>query len=229
MAIQVTENIHRQLVWSKTLRLCHWNLVLSILALIFSGWLIAWVPEKSGRVDDIHYVAAAVLIAALTVRLWLLFLGQGNDLLKSLLPHRHQLRQGWEVLRAYLSLGKVPLPKWYAHNPLWAPFYLLLFAVLLLQLGSGLLLLNQITLLGDLSLRQAHILGFQIITLFTVLHILTSFFHDAKSTGSDISAMVNGHRIFLIDSTQAAQPDKAPQIPLDSLSKSIKKTNPGKD
>ncbi|WP_456408400.1 cytochrome b/b6 domain-containing protein, partial [Thiolapillus sp.] len=87
--------IRRQFVWSKTLRWCHWGMTLSTLALILTGWLISWAPERAASLDDIHYVAAAILIAVLVIRLWLLFFGHGNDSLKSLLPNRHQLRQGW--------------------------------------------------------------------------------------------------------------------------------------
>jgi len=213
--------IRRRLIWSKTLRWCHWGMTLSVLVLLFSGWLITWIPEKADSLDDAHYVGAAVLIAVLTIRLWLLLLGKSNDLLKNLLPNRHQLRQGWQVLRSYLSLGKIPLPKWYAHNPLWAPLYLFLFAILLLQIVSGLLLLNQVTLLGELSIREMHVLGFQVISLFTLLHISASFFHDAKGTGSDISAMVNGHRIFVIEPQQPETPQSSTVISLDSLKKTI--------
>lgn len=215
--------IRRQFVWSKTLRWCHWGMTLSTLALILTGWLISWAPERAASLDDIHYVAAAILIAVLVIRLWLLFFGHGNDSLKSLLPNRHQLRQGWEVLRAYLSLGKIPLPKWYAHNPLWAPLYLFLFALLSLQILSGLLLLNQITLLGDLSLRQVHVLGFHILGVFVLLHVFASFFHDAKGNGSDISALVNGHRIFVIEPQQPEPAATSAVISLDSLRKTIKK------
>ncbi|WP_456376608.1 cytochrome b/b6 domain-containing protein [Thiolapillus sp.] len=214
--------IRRQQVWSKTLRWCHWGMTLSVLVLLFSGWLIAWAPERAASVNDAHFVAAAILIAALIIRLWLAFFGRGSDLLKNLLPGRHQLQQGWKVLRAYLSLGKIPLPKWYAHNPLWAPIYLFLFVVVLAQIASGLLLLNQVTLIGSLSLRQMHVFGFQAITLFTLLHILASFFHDAKGSGSDISAMINGHRIFVIDPPPGKQPGASPTIaiPLNSLQRS---------
>lgn len=218
--------IRRQFVWSKTLRWCHWGMTLSTLVLILTGWLLSWAPERAASLDDIHYVAAAMLITVLIIRMWLLFFGQGNDLLKSLLPNRHQFQQGWEVLRAYLSLGKIPLPKWYAHNPLWASLYLFLFAVLFAQIVSGLLLLNQITLLGDLSLRQVHVLGFQVISVFALLHILASFFHDAKGKGSDISAMVNGHRIFVIEPRQPETPETSAVVSLDSLRNTTKRHKP---
>jgi Ni/Fe-hydrogenase 1 B-type cytochrome subunit len=198
--------IRRLPVWGKTLRLCHWGLALSVLVLLFSGWLIRWVPERTDSLDEVHFLAAALAIATLLIRLWLLFAGKGTSTLSHLLPNRHSLGQAWAVLRSYLTLGKIRLPKWYAHNPLWAPLYLLLFLVLLIQAGSGLLLLNQITLLGELSLRQVHANGYYLIAGFTLLHILASFFHDAGGDGSDISAMISGQRVFIIENSSGSTP-----------------------
>ncbi|WP_456372267.1 cytochrome b/b6 domain-containing protein [Thiolapillus sp.] len=198
--------IRRLPVWGKALRLCHWGLALSVLVLLFSGWLIRWVPERADRIDDIHFLAAALLLSVLLVRLGLLFIGKGTATLNNLLPNRHTLNQAWAVVRSYLTLGKIRLPKWYAHNPLWAPVYLILFLVLVIQATSGLLLLNQITLLGDLSIRQIHANGYYLIAGFTLLHVLASFFHDAKGEGSDISAMISGQRIFIIEDSSANNP-----------------------
>ena len=217
-------DIRRLPIWSKTLRICHWSMAASILTLMLTGWLIAWVPEKAESLKDVHFVAAAILITAIVIRLWLLVFGQKNDSIQSLLPNKHQMRQGWQVLRAYITLGKIPLPKWYAHNPLWAPIYLVVYALLLLQICTGLLLLNDITLLGSWSLRQSHLLGFQIISLFTLLHIAASFFHDTKGDGCDISAMINGQRSFTVESGNNTRSEDAPSISLSSLK--IKKNQP---
>lgn len=217
-----TSQIKRLLVWSKPLRVCHWSLTLATLLLLSTGWLIRWAPERADQVQDFHYLGAALLMAALAARLWLLFAGKGNDLLHNLLPNRHRRGQALEVLRSYLTLGKLPLPRWYAHNPLWGPLYLLLFAVLLVQLGTGLLLLNQVTLLGGISLRSLHYWGYLLILVFTLLHLAAVFFHDAKGTSDDISGMVNGHRLFTIEPLQV-EPVTAPKvIPLDALAKQLK-------
>lgn len=191
--------IRRLPVWGKALRLCHWGMALATLILLCTGGLIHWVPERAQNLDEIHLVSAAVLIATLAARLWLLFAGKHTARLGALLPNRHRLKQAGAVLRSYLTLGKVRLPRWYAHNPLWAILYLLLFAVLLAQVASGLLLLDHITLLGGLSLRHLHLTGYFIILGFTALHILASFFHDARGDGSDISAMISGQRIFIVE------------------------------
>ena len=141
--------------------------------------------------------------------------GSGSDLLASLSLDRHRLIQALAVLRSYLTLGKVPLPRWYSHNPLWGPLYLLLFLVVSLQITSGLLLLNDITMLGNLSMRGLHVFGFQVTLGFSLLHILAVFFHDLKGTGSDVSAMISGQRIFLIEARESA-PEPV-SISLDNL------------
>ncbi len=198
--------IRRLPVWGKALRLCHWGMALATLLLLCSGGLIRWIPERAQELDDIHFVSAAVLITALMVRLWLLLAGKPTEQLGALLPDRHRLTQAWAVLRSYLALGKIRLPRWYAHNPLWAPLYLLLFVVLLAQVATGLLLLNHITLLSGFSLRHLHLLGYFVILGFTGLHILASFFHDAKGDGSDISAMISGQRIFIVEPSPRQPP-----------------------
>jgi len=217
-----SSQIKRLLVWNRPLRLCHWAMTLATLTLLLTGWLTRWTPERADQVRDLHYLAAALLMATLAARLWLLFIGKGSDRLHNLLPNRHRWKQALEVLRSYLTLGKLPLPRWYAHNPLWGPLYLLLFGVLAVQIGTGLLLLDQTTLLGNISLRSLHSWGYLFVLVFTLLHLAAIFFHDAKSSSADISGMVNGHRFFTIEPL-GAEPVTAPKvIPLDTLSKQLK-------
>lgn len=51
---------------------------------------------------------------------------------------------------------------------------------------------------GILFLTAWHGLGYGIISTFMVLHILTVFLHDWKGTGSEVSAMISGYKIFVI-------------------------------
>ena len=214
--------IKRLLVWSKPLRVCHWAMTLAVLVLLLTGWLIRWAPERADQVRDYHYLGAALLLAALAARLWLLFAGKGGERLHDLLPNRHRWGQALEVLRSYLTLGKLPLPRWYTHNPLWGPLYLLLFAVLLAQAISGLALLDQVTLVAGVSLRSLHYWGYLFLLAFTLLHVVAVFFHDAKGSGDDLSGMVNGHRLFTIEPLQVEPTTKPKVIPLDALSKQLK-------
>lgn len=214
--------IRRLEVWSKPLRICHWALTLAVAVLLLSGWLIRWAPERADQVRDAHFVAAAVLVAALVVRLGLFAVGRGPALLGALLPDRHRLGQALAVLRSYLTLGKLPLPRWYAHNPLWAPIYLLLYAVLLIQVLTGAALLQQVTMIGDLSLRGLHAWGYFLVLGFSAGHILASFIHDAWGKADDVSAMINGQRIFTLEPLQEEQRPGGVVVPLSTLSRQKK-------
>lgn len=211
-------------VWSLPLRLCHWGLALAVMVGLATGWLMTWAPERAAGVLEIHYLAAALLTAALVARLGLLAAGRGSDRLRELLPNRHRLRQALAVLRSYLTLGKLPLPRWYAHNPLWAPLYLLLFVVLGIQILTGALLLEQITLIGTLRVRALHALGHELLLGFVLLHLAAVFFHDAKGAHqADLSAMVNGHRLFGIEPLSMETKGRAQVVPLDALLQTSKK------
>ena len=86
---------------------------------------------------------------------------------------------------------------------------------------SGLLLLNDTTLLAGISLRDLHNQGNLLIGGFTLLHILAVFSHDLEGTGSDVSAMINGHKTFPITPAQSSKPGEAQSVALDDLVKGI--------
>ena len=207
--------IKRLPVWGSWLRACHWSMALAIIVLMLTGWLHMQAPELAHWMPDAHYYASALLIAAFAIRIFLLFFGSGSDLLESFSLDRHKFSQALAVLRSYLTLGKVPLPRWYSHNPLWGPLYLLLFLFMGMQITSGLLLIGDVTMLGDISVRGLHLFGFQMILGFSLLHILAVFFHDLKGTGSDVSAMISGQRIFIIEAREP--PPEPVSVSLDSL------------
>jgi Ni/Fe-hydrogenase 1 B-type cytochrome subunit len=212
--------IQRILVWSRALRIAHWLMALSVLVLLATGWSSGLNPVIAETARDYHYIAGAVLILALALRLYLLFFGRGSDLLADCETDRHRLTQAGEMLRFYLSLGRTPLPRWYAHNPLWGPIYLLLFLFLLLQALSGVLLLQGIGLFAGLSLYGLHQLVSTIILGFTLLHLAAVFSHDAKGSGADNSAMISGYRIFLIEDRKPEF--GAPQVvPLEQLRRQL--------
>lgn len=211
--------IKRLPVWGGWLRLSHWVMTCAILVLMFSGWLQHRAPELASWILDAHYYASALLLAGFMIRVYLLFFGKGSDLLASCSLDRHRLRQALAVLASYMTLCKVPLPKWYAHNPLWGPLYLILFVLIAIQIISGLLLMNHVTLVGDASIRSLHLLGFQMVLGFSLLHILAVFVHDLKGTGSDVSAMISGQRIFVVES-QPTQPE-AGSVSLDELTSQL--------
>ena len=202
--------IQRTRVWSGALRVGHWVLALCVLALLISGWALSLsLADKLQPWRDVHVTVGAMLGIALLFRIVLLVAGRTpTDRWRDCLP---LTRQQWHAARAmlvfYLSLGRVPLPAWYGHNPLWGPFYLLLFAVLGLGVVTGLLIaqhdpqsLLQLAAtpwwLGW-TLPEWHTGLAWVTGGYSVAHVLSVFLHDARGTTSEISAMVNGHKIFL--------------------------------
>ncbi len=202
--------MQRTRVWSGALRVGHWLQVLCVLALLISGWRLSpGLADQPLPWRDVHVTAGAVLGIVLLFRIVLLFTGRTpTDRWRDCLP---LTRRQWFGARAtlvfYLSLGRLPLPAWYGHNPLWGPLYLLLFAVLGLSVATGLLIarhdpqsLLQLAAtpwwLGW-TLPEWHAGLAWVIGGIGVAHVLSVFLHDARGTTGEISAMVNGHKIFL--------------------------------
>lgn len=221
-----SSNIQRIPVWSRSLRLIHWAMAFAVIVLIFTGWGMRADPLLAATLLDDHYMAAGLLIPAFILRLYLLFFGSGSDHISDCESDMNRLRSAIAVLKFYFSLGRSPLPRWYAHNPLWGPLYLLLFVFVLLQIISGLLQQKQPFIAG-ISLHDLHTIGAYVITTFTLLHIAAVFLHDLGGSGADISAMINGHRFFIIGDGAASrqQPDSQPSVSLEKLKSSLKKSH----
>lgn len=208
--------IKRVLVWSGRLRLAHWLTALSTLVLLGTGWLLGVVPRAYGVLLDYHYLAGYVLIAGVLLRLYLLFFGQATETVGALIPRRQQLGAMLDMLRFYISFGRWRLPAWYAHNPLWQPLYLLLLIVLVAQILTGVFADVSFIVAGR-GLPGWHALGSDVIAVACGLHIAAVFSHDLKGSGSDISAMVNGHRIFVINPLQAPPQDGVQSVSVDRI------------
>ena len=210
--------IHRTLVWSSKLRTAHWLLALSTLVLIATGWLIPVAPSIIDLTSDWHYLAAAVFIAALLLRLWLLLIDKQSAGIAALMPGKQALPAIGQMLRFYITLGKAPLPAWFAHNPLWAPIYLFAILIMLLLAATG-MLMNGHPVLFNIYLPDLHTGLAGILSAFAIFHVITVFMHDAKGTGSDISAMVNGHRIFIVQKTDKPEAGTVQHVSLDDFGK----------
>ncbi|MBT3010662.1 MAG: cytochrome b/b6 domain-containing protein [Candidatus Thiodiazotropha sp. (ex Lucina aurantia)] len=220
--MQVT-NVSRVLVWSGRLRLAHWSLGISSIGLLLTGWLMNNTPLMAQSAAEIHFMLSGLFLPALLLRIYLLLFGKGSEHLSSCEPNLHRLSQAWLVLKFYLTLGKAPLPKWYSHNPLWGPVYLVLYFFMLLVAVSGLFLLKAISMIGGLSLNDLHYLSYQVIATFTLLHIIAVFSHDLAGKGSDISGMINGQRTFEIDNPRHDDNNRTQSIALGELMKSLKR------
>ncbi len=212
------KNIQRVLIWSSWLRLAHWLMGSAVLLLAATGWLIQMSPSVASAASDFHYIFATLLIGSLVLRAALLFYGKNAGHWKKLLPEKQELQSYKKIFIFYLSLGKMPLPKWYAHNPLWKPIYILVFIVLLMQVLTG-MNQNAFPVVLGFYLPSVHEFLASIILGFTALHFVTVVLHDLKGTASDISAMINGYKVFVIQKQEIPESSTVHAVSLDQLKK----------
>ena len=191
--------VKRVLVWSGWLRVSHASIGLSVLAQLLTGWLIAESPSLAGTALDIHYLASAVLIFGLVIRLALMFAGKPHERLPALFPASFELAAMASTLRCYLSFFRASLPGWYAHNPLWKPFYLLMYLVLVIMVITGVMIPETSIALG-FYLPSVHTFWAHVLLWLSALHVVSVIVHDYRKQTTDISAMVNGYRLILSDS-----------------------------
>jgi Ni/Fe-hydrogenase 1 B-type cytochrome subunit len=189
----------RVLVWSGWLRLSHWSIAFATIAAGLTGWQLS--ADASGALVALHYYAASLLIFGLAVRLVLMVVGRAHERLSGLLPKPSEWRSAIHTLRFYLSFGRAPVPRWYAQNPLWKPVYVLVYVALLIQVLSGSLMQDH-PVLWRVYLPSVHAFWAQLLLWFGVLHVASVALHDAKAKTADVSAMLNGYRLFFIDRSQ---------------------------
>lgn len=211
------EEFRRILVWSGWLRLAHLCIGFSTLVLLYTGALIAESPLLGDLALDYHFLAASLLLFGLILRVVLMIFGQSNERLGELVVKRSELRGMGQTLLFYLSLARAPLPRWFAHNPLWKLVYLVVFAGLVIQMLTGVLMKDQ-PLFYNVYLPSIHTFWAEIILWFSVLHIASVILHDLKGKGADVSGIINGYRLFFIDRSSAPTGKPSVQyVSMDSL------------
>jgi len=199
----------RVLVWRGWLRLSHWSIAAAVLVAGVTGWQLGAGVPVSAALMDVHYYAASLLAFGLALRLVLMFVGREHERLGGLLPNAGEWRAAGAMLRFYLSAGKAPLPRWYAQNPLWKPIYLLVYVVLALQVLTG-SLMQDYPIVLRFYLPAVHAFWAQALFWFSVLHIAAVALHDLKGKTADVSAMINGYRLFFIDRSRLPVADEQP-------------------
>lgn len=196
------ESIQYVLVWNGWLRLSHWTIAAGVLFQIASAFALIHQNLDYDFWFDWHQIIGQVVILALGLRAVLLF-QPGSSHWSSIIPKKSKLTGIGQMLKFYISMGKAPLPNWYAHNPLWQPIYLIILPVLLGVCITG--------MMQD-RFAQLHASLAAIISLFTLFHVITAFVHDWKGKGAMISAMINGYRYFHKESPVQNSVDRGSEI-----------------
>lgn len=200
------------------MRLAHWLIALSVIVLMATGWLVKMTPSVAESASEYHELASIGLTLGLILRLWLLFFGPAPAHWKTLIPKRADVQKMGMMLRFYMTGGKALLPKWYAHNPLWAPVYLIILAILVLQALTG-LLMEAHPLMWGFYLPSVHDFWAPVILVFTIAHVIAVVLHDVKGTAADVSAMINGHRVFIVEEADSQHTQNIQTVSLDQIKK----------
>jgi Ni/Fe-hydrogenase 1 B-type cytochrome subunit len=198
--------VRRVRVWPGVVRLTHWAMAASLLVLIPTGWLLTTGLVAGDELyellrNQLHEPAGHVLAVALAVRLVYLVIG-GSSVTgwRALVPTGPQLAALREALRFYSSLGRGQLPAYYAHNPFWAPLYLVFFVLATVATVTGLALefpfLLRVAQADEPAVLALHarLLGW--IGVWCAFHVGAAILHDWRGQGSDTSALISGFRIF---------------------------------
>lgn len=181
-------------VWPAGVRAAHWLLAAGFVVLMTTGWIMASGRYLGEAPVDFHYLAAYLLLAGLVLRGWLLVTHPAVGNWRALWPSAGQWRAMPAMLRFYLSLGRSELPRWFAHNPLWAPVYLVWMLLLAAQAGLGLAAIQG---WGEAdAVLDWHEGLAQILVALFGFHLLAVVLHELRGRRCDTSAMVHGYRVF---------------------------------
>jgi len=215
----MTTEVRRVRVWPGVVRVTHWAMAASLLVLMPTGWLLTTGLVASDELYELlrhrlHEPAGHVLAVALAVRLvYLVIGGRSVSGWRALVPSGPQLAAMREALRFYSALGRGRLPAYYAHNPFWAPLYLVFFVLLTVATATGLALefpfLRSVAHVEEPAALALHARLMEWIVVWCVFHVAAAILHDWRGEGSDTSALISGYRIFPMTRDVAATPRAA--------------------
>ncbi|WP_025820304.1 Ni/Fe-hydrogenase, b-type cytochrome subunit [Shewanella marina] len=144
----------RDLIFSAIIRVCHWLRALSIVALVITGFYIAWpflvAPQSSdvlvqGWIRMAHEIFGFILVAVTLARAYLFFFSKNNierRSIKDVISPKAWFTQ----LKAYLWMGKAPHSG--AYGPLQFVTYMGISVAAFFMCVTGLVLYANVYHLG---------------------------------------------------------------------------------
>lgn len=202
-------------VWQLPIRYIHWSFVLCVAVLSLTGFYIGRPFTFAGtepayfmaKVRFIHALFAWLFIVTLAARIVFMFTGNRWARWDQFVPanpaRRHWIRR---TLKYYLFLRKEPPPA-IGHNPLAGITYLVVFAMFLLQILTGLALQGfgaqsgwkwavggwLAGVLGGIQyVRLTHHLVMWLTIGFAIHHVFSVILIDHEERSGITSSMVSG-------------------------------------
>jgi Ni/Fe-hydrogenase 1 B-type cytochrome subunit len=212
------EKLVRLYVWEWPVRIAHWVIFLSILVLSFTGYYLydPFIVSRGqgkflmGTMRFIHEATGFVFIAAFLLRLYWFFKGNKWARWKQFIPTKRERRKGArEWLKYYLFLRRGTIPH-VGHNPLAGATYSIIYALVILQILTGLALYNHILQSGVLGffvgwvpslvsmryLREIHFLIMFAFLTFMIHHVYSAVLVGIEERSGLVGGMFGGYKFF---------------------------------
>jgi len=203
----------RLYIWQIPVRVTHWVTAGAIVLLSVTGLYIAdpfLIPaggDLMSTIRMIHIITALVLLVSGLVRTWWLIAGNRFSRWSAFIPTgRYQAAELFRQAGFYGFVRK-EIPKVLGHNQLAATAYLVLFALLLVEVVTGFALDGLMgaepgatlfawlrELLGPQLLRLVHHLSMWVILAIALFHIYSCILVDHIEHNGLVSSMVNGYK-----------------------------------
>ncbi len=216
--------LRRVYVWELPVRICHWLMALSIVALIITGILIGnplaiqSQAEASqsfwfGSIRFTHFLAAYVLLGVIIVRVYWAFVGNKYASWRALIPRNSRFwRRIGRVLKTDIFLMKGHY-ECIGHNALAGFSYFILFLLIVLMFITGFGMYADMTTWwlpksfiwvqdlfgGDFAVREIHHLTMWLFVVFIVVHLYLVLYHDQFEARGETSSMMNGYKFVEVE------------------------------
>jgi Ni/Fe-hydrogenase 1 B-type cytochrome subunit len=214
-------------VWQYPLRLFHWGMVISIAVLSFTGYYIHN-PFIVGQVNHpflmawfrfVHEAFGMIFIALFILRIYLFFGGNRWVGWRQYVPlHAAQWKEMWEVMKFYAFIRPTPVSK-IGHNAIAAFSYLGIYALVLLEIVTGLVMFNWLrhsAILGPLvgwiprwisypNLRLIHFFLMFIFISFAVFHVHLCMLISREEKRGLMDSIFIGYKVIPADELQAEE------------------------
>jgi Ni/Fe-hydrogenase 1 B-type cytochrome subunit len=208
-------------VWQYPLRLVHWGIVLCIAALSFTGYYIHN-PFIVGHTDTrflmgwfrfAHECFGMAFIAFFLLRLYLFFAGDRWVRWQAMVPlHKAQFKEMIEVTKFYAFIRPTPVSK-VGHNAMAAASYIAIYALVLVEILTGLVMYNWLAhspiltplvgwiprLVSIPTIRLIHYGLMFVFIAFGILHVHLCLIVSAAEKRGLMDSIFTGYKIIPVD------------------------------
>ena len=207
-------------LWGWPIRAMHWLAALSIVLLAATGFYIGrpYFVVAGDTADHfvmgwmrfVHFLAAAVLVATVIVRVYWLFAGNKFERWRALFP---VMPRDWvhmyQQVKYYLMIRPEQAPRYLGHNPLQQLSYTTIYALAALEIVTGFAMYGQSNpggfffgafgwvapLFGGMPVvRFVHHVVTWAFLIFIPIHVYLATRADVLERGGAISSIITGGR-----------------------------------